>query len=84
VLRITQTVKLDNNFSAQYRRNTNSQNEALRLNSNLYTLTDGLSYNLLTNVTGNLQLKTDWYQEESGVNRDYQAFTLTFGLVATF
>ena len=90
-LRIRQDFRLDNDLSAQYRRDSQNLTTASQgaTGSDLYTLTNRLGYNVLDNVKLNFTLEQKLYSDinsQSVVNRsgDYYSIKFELGLEATF
>jgi len=83
VLKLTQRFQLDNNFTYTLH-DTFSDIAASQLDTMLYSITNNISYNLLTNVKGNLGLQWDWYNNILAPGLSYKAITIKLGLDANF
>jgi hypothetical protein len=85
-LKIKQAFKLDNSLTASLSSQQQPQliGSNTALSSQIYTLLDQVTYNILENVQGNISLENKLSYFQGGAPRDSYSLRLTLGLAATF
>jgi hypothetical protein len=84
-LKFTQAIRLNNDVTADLVSNDSvGDNHLSALNTSLYSINDGVSYNVLTNFQLTFTMKNEWFKNNTIQYQDYYAITLKLDAVATF